>query len=96
VILASIWFATKTCQSLIFGLPINGNFYAQLLVVKSSAWQILVANQADPKIHKLMEAAKQQPRVLATPDTRLHLQYLFTIFMMSYYYIYNDFFTVVF
>ena len=30
------------------------------------------------------------------PSTRLHLQCLFTIFTMSYYYIYNDFFTIIY
>jgi hypothetical protein len=31
MILASIWFATKTCQTLTFGLQIYGNVFAQFL-----------------------------------------------------------------
>ena len=51
MIMAIIWFATKTCQLLTFGLPNLWQIFTKLWLAKSSAWQILVANQSGPIIH---------------------------------------------
>jgi hypothetical protein len=50
MILASTWFATKTCQTLAFSLPKSmAMFLPNFWLVKSLAWQILDVNQTGLK-----------------------------------------------